>query len=485
MLFTTKAFFIFFPITVLLYFLAPRKFKPFFLLAASYFFYMFADIKLIGFLLFATAASYVFGILIGSAKSPGRKKAYLVAGITIVLSVLLVFKYLNFFADSIASISVILGFDVKAARFSLILPIGISFYTFMSLGYLIDVYRDKIGPERNIITYALFVAFFPQLLAGPIGRAGSLIPQFHGKGEFDYQRLMGGVKLMAFGIFKKAVIADRAAILVSSVFDNPHGYTGLSMIVAVVLFAIQLYCDFSGYSDTAIGAAKILGIDLMNNFDTPFYSRSVREFWRRWHISLTTWFRDYLYIPLGGNRTSKFRHYVNIFLTYFLSGLWHGANWTFAIWGALNGFYYIFSQIFSGARDRAASLIKIDRLPRLRGLAQVVMVFLLIDFSFIFFRANKVQDAFHIIMNLATGVTTQVRTPSIVLNLGLNGFEMSVLVLSIIMMEMIHLYMKNSGFKKFIDGLFAPLRWIMSYVFIMWILFFSVRISKGFIYFQF
>jgi len=279
-------------------------------------------------------------------------------------------------------------------EFTLLLPVGISFYTFQAVGYTMDVYRGKIKAEKNLGIYALFVSFFPQLVAGPIERTENLLPQFYRHHTFDYNKAVSGAKLMIWGYFMKVVVADRLALYVDSVYNNADLHNGTSLLLATVFFAFQIYCDFGGYSNIAIGCAKIMGFDLMTNFKRPYFSTTIQEFWQRWHISLSTWFRYYLYIPLGGNRVSKYRNYWNVFVTFAVSGLWHGAAWTFVIWGALNGIYQIVEKSFKNAKN------KINETSILRKTTNIFITFLLTCFAWIFFRANSISDAFVIIKKI-------------------------------------------------------------------------------------
>ena len=285
---------------------------------------------------------------------------------------------------------------------SILLPIGLSFHTFQAMSYTIEVYRGNQKAERHFGIYSLYVMFYPQLVAGPIERPQNLLHQFREKYDFEYDRVVEGLKLMLWGFFKKLVIADRLAIYVNAVYNNPEQHNGTTFILATIFFAFQIYCDFSGYSDIAIGAAKVMGFKLMTNFNRPYFARNISEFWKRWHISLSTWFRDYLYISLGGSRVSIPRWYFNLFLVFLISGLWHGANWTYIIWGALNGFYLVFAIISQGFREKFNRLTGIQKLPKLNHLLQVLITFTLTCFAWIFFRANNVTDAFIIIKKIST-----------------------------------------------------------------------------------
>ncbi len=319
------------------------------------------------------------------------------------IGILILFKYYDLFASSINSLLGGFQGNARVPLLTLLLPVGVSFYTFKIMNYTIDVYRGTLPAEPRFGSFALFVAFFPQLISGPIDRAARLLPQFRDKVLFDYDRVTAGLNLMLWGFFQKLVIADSLATLVDPVFDNPTLHTGPSLVIAAIFFTFQIYCDFSGYSDIAIGAAQVLGFTSMNNFDSPYLSRSIPEFWRRWHISLSSWFRDYLYIPLGGNRASLPRWYLNLFLVFLISGLWHGSNWTFAVWGSLHGCYYLCSLMTSGLRSRINAATGLSALPGVHRCLQVAVTFLLVAFAWIFFRAASISDALYITTHLFSG----------------------------------------------------------------------------------
>ncbi len=329
MLFNSWQYLIFFPIVVLIYFVLPKKGKNTWLLVSSYYFYMGWNVKYIVLLFFTTVVTYTGALLIEKY----RKKGFLFLTIVLNFGVLFYFKYVQFAWDNLGHICSRLGIPFTEHEFDILLPVGISFFTFQAVGYTIDVYRKEIYAERNFLRYALFVSFFPQLVAGPIERSKNLLKQLDKTYAYSYDRMREGLLLMLWGFFLKLVIADRAAIFVDTVFGDTNKYAGLYIVVATIIFAFQIYCDFYGYSVIAMGSARIIGLNLMDNFNAPYFSRSVAEFWRRWHISLSTWFRDYLYIPLGGSRKSKIRNYLNLMTVFLTSGLWHGAAWTYVTWG--------------------------------------------------------------------------------------------------------------------------------------------------------
>ena len=350
MLFNSFQYPVFFTIVFIIYWNLEHKFRWPMLLIASYYFYMSWNAKYVALILFTTAVSYAAALLIERAESVRFKKAVLSVSALLCLGVLFVFKYFNFFFETLNAVFARFAIPLHVSTLNLLLPVGISFYTFQTLSYVIDVYRGNCRAERHFGIYATFVSFFPQLVAGPVERASNLLPQIKESRTFDYDQAVYGLKLMAWGYFKKLAIADVVAIYVDKAYENLASCTGFDLAAAVFFFTLQIYCDFSGYSDIAIGTAKLMGIDLMKNFDSPYFSCSVREFWRRWHISLSTWFRDYVYIPLGGSRCSKLRNYVNLLLTFLVSGLWHGANWTFVFWGGLHGVAQILENVAKSAQ---------------------------------------------------------------------------------------------------------------------------------------
>ncbi len=392
MLFNSFSYLIFFIIIVSIYYFTPNKYSYVVLLIGSYYFYMCWNPILIVLILLSSIINYILSILIYQDKP--KKRIYLITALTINFSLLFIFKYLNF-----ASYVILDWFNINKDPFSIILPMGISFYTFQATGYTIDVYRGKLKPERNFFKFSLFITYFPQLVAGPIERAENLLYKLFNKKRFNIENIELGLKYMIYGYFKKIVIADRISVIVDNIYNSPTSYSGLALIIGTFFFAIQIYCDFSGYTDIARGSSKMLGIDLIENFKQPYFSKSIKEFWTRWHISLSTWFRDYLYIPLGGSRKGKMRTILNNFITFLVSGIWHGANFTFIIWGALNG---IFSTIGDLTRPSKKYLLKKIHLENsfIHNFFSVIITFLLTSFCWIFFRSNTISDAFYIINNL-------------------------------------------------------------------------------------
>lgn len=409
MLFNSLHFLIFFPIVVLLYFIIPEKFRYLWLLAASYYFYMCWNVKYAFLILFSTLITYMSGILLEYIKQNGQKEGNIIlqkklcvaASFLINLSILFFFKYFDFALDNLENLLGLIHIQLHRPVFDVVLPVGISFYTFQALGYTVDVYRDEIYAEKNFFRYALFVSFFPQLVAGPIERSKNLLKQLAVPSKPSFDKIREGILLMMWGYFLKIVLADRIAIFVDTVYGDFSTYGGWYLIAATLLFAIQIYCDFFGYSTIAMGASQILGIQLMENFNAPYFSRSVSEFWRRWHISLSSWFKDYLYIPLGGNRKGKVRTYCNILIVFLVSGLWHGAKWSFVVWGGLNGLYQIISTMIRPVRNKIIQMLHLNKTSFSHKFLQTITTFLLIDFTWIFFRANCLRDAFSIIKSMA------------------------------------------------------------------------------------
>jgi D-alanyl-lipoteichoic acid acyltransferase DltB (MBOAT superfamily) len=388
----------------------------------------------------------------GATSDKRRRKLFLAASLTVNLGTLFIFKYFNFFNQSFASLAGVLDVPYPIHALHLILPIGISFYTFQSIAYTIDVYRGVIAPEKHLGVFATFVAFFPQLVAGPIERAGHMLPQFRQRMHFNAERVVDGLRLILWGAFKKIVIADRVAIYVNAVYNDASSYSGFPLIAATIFFAFQIYCDFSGYSDIAIGAAKVIGFDLSLNFRQPYVSKTPREFWGRWHITLSRWFRDYLYIPLGGNRVPFPRYLLNLMIVFVVSGLWHGASWTFAIWGALHGLYLVVEAIFARRQ-----------LPiRIPAVIQVATTFALVTFAWIFFRANTLPDAAYIVTHLFAFNGSSLTDPFADGLLGAHA-EFALSVGLIILLMGIDGLIARFGFERLFSASPRVLRWAVYY----------------------
>lgn len=398
MLFNSLQFLIFFPIVVGIYFALAPKYRWMLLLAASYYFYACWKVEYLILILFSTAIDYYASNRMGRIVDKKKRRPWLYLSLFVNLGMLFMFKYFTLFNESTREVFQHFNLFYGMPAWELLLPVGISFYTFQTLSYSIDVYNGKLKPEKHYGQFSLYVAFFPQLVAGPIERATHLLPQFHKHHSFDYQRFVGGVQQMLWGFFKKIVIADRLAIYVQEVYAHPGDENGITLLIGTYFFAFQIYCDFSGYSDIAIGAARIMGYDLMDNFRTPYLSKSVREFWTRWHISLSTWFRDYLYIPLGGNRVVKWRWYMNLMLVFLVSGFWHGANWTFLVWGGIHGVALIVETWVFPLWETGP----LKKLGKFGNLIRVALCFHLVLLAWVFFRAESVGDAGLIIQKITT-----------------------------------------------------------------------------------
>lgn len=460
MLFNSFNFLVFFVLITIFYYITPHKLRWVLLLAGSYYFYMCWRPVFVILLIFITFVNYISAIAVYMVKRQKEKKRILTVSLIINFGILFIFKYLNFFTSSVASALAFMGINSPVREFDIILPMGISFFTFQAAAYTIDVYRGKIKPVKHYGKFSLFISFFPQLVAGPIERSENLLPQFYKKHYFSLERAVDGLKIMLWGFFKKIVIADRAATAVNTVFNNCHSYSGLYFIIAMFLFTVQIYCDFSGYSDIAKGSAKILGFELMENFKRPFISTNIKEFWRRWHISLSSWFMDYIYIPLGGNRKGNLKKYRNLFVTFMVSGLWHGAAWTFVIWGALHGIalviYNIFVPYIYEIKEKTG-IAKNRILNWVYNLFAMCGTFLFVAFAFVFFRANSISDALFVARHMFWDFHIW-KTPQYLFNvftsMGLGLFEWRVLLCAVIFLflteifggDSIHTSLKKRGF---------------------------------------
>lgn len=402
MIFNSIYFVIFFLVTTFLYFITPYKIRWLLLLAASCYFYMFFLPAYILILVFTILTDYIAGIYI-ERSSGTRRKFFLIASLIANIGVLFIFKYLNFFSDNIAALLHYFGLHNPIPNLSILLPIGLSFHTFQAMSYTIEIYRGHQKAERHFGIYALYVMFYPQLMAGPIERPQNMLHQFYEKHTITYANFSNGFKWILWGFFKKLVIADRLSVYVTSIYENPAHHTSSSLILATIFFSFQIYCDFSGYSDIAIGTARVMGFKLMTNFNKPYLAESIPAFWRRWHISLSTWFTDYLYIPIGGNKVPIPRLYANLIFIFLVSGLWHGANWTFVIWGGLNGIYLIAAHVLKPFGYWLEQHVVHHRVLRLMyRLCRTCTTFILIAFSWIFFRAQSVSDAWLICQRIFT-----------------------------------------------------------------------------------
>ena len=408
MLFNSTDFLIFLPFVAIIYYVIPHKARYLWLLACSYYFYMCWNPKYIILLMFSTIITYLSSLIMDRIKYSSLsvthktlcKKFCLAGSFILNLSLLAFFKYFNFFMESLSYVFELLHIQLAVSSFDFLLPVGISFYTFQALSYTMDVYRDEIYAEKNFFKYALFVSFFPQLVAGPIERSKNLLAQINERHHLKYENVRDGLFLIFWGYFLKLVLADRIAIIVSTVYDSPSTYNGLYLIIATILFAFQILCDFNGYTTIARGTAQIMGFHLMENFNAPYFADNVADFWRRWHISLTSWFKDYLYIPLGGNRKGSFRKYLNILIVFTISGLWHGASFAFVLWGCINGLYQVIGEILKPTRNYLIRKLHICRETFSHHVLKVISTFAMVDFAWLFFRAGNLKKSREILQNI-------------------------------------------------------------------------------------
>ena len=469
MLFNSIAFLLFFPIVCMLYFAIPSKqikVRNLLLLIASYYFYMNWEPAYALLLLTSTFVTYIAALGIGYFEDNRKKKVCLIGSLVLNLSILFLFKYYNFLSSNIEVALQTIGIGINIPKFGLLLPVGISFYTFQALGYSIDVYRGTTKVERNFPTYALFVSFFPQLVAGPIERSNNLLPQFKQQHPFDYETVMAGIRLMVWGFFMKLVLADRCGLYVDTIFNNVYMHNGGSYLVASLLFPFQIYGDFAGYSLIAIGAARVLGFRLMENFHRPYFACTIGEFWHRWHISLSTWFKDYVYIPLGGNRVGRLRNYFNLLVTFVISGIWHGANWTFFCWGTLHGILLCVEKALGIGKQKYNGV---------RQFFHWMITFILVCFAWVLFRANNLSEAVTVIM----GIFINPGTPKLEFaNFIAIGFALTVLLIKELSDEYewkIRVAESNS--------------WLVCHIYLVlmiaYIILFGVLGGDQFIYFQF
>ncbi len=500
MLFNSFSFLVFFPIVAIVYFLIPQRIKYLWLLGASYYFYMSWNPKYALLMLAVTVITYGAGLLMTvCGRKSGRlgkrlKTVCIFGGIVLLLGILFVFKYYGFAVESVGKVFAIFHISVQMPAFDILLPVGISFYTFQGLGYIIDVYRGETAAEKNFLRYALFLSFFPQLVAGPIERSKNLLNQIYEPHKFDAGRVKDGLLLMGWGFFQKLVIADRIAILVDEVYGNYLSYSGLQLLLATILFAFQIYCDFGGYSDIAVGTARVMGFTLTKNFRSPYCAVTVSEFWRNWHISLTTWFRDYIYIPLGGNRRGRLRRYRNLLLTFTLSGLWHGAGWNYVIWGGLNGLYQVAGDLTAPLRACLQEKLHIRTECGSYRLFRRLITFAAVDFSWFFFRA----DGFKIALQMLRHGFQNIGLPTFFSQenlLGINTMVLSEKNFFVMLLSLVLLMWVDNRKRRGVDfkGILARqniwFRWLVYYGLIFSILIFGIYgpgyDASAFIYFQF
>ncbi len=481
MLFNSIDFAIFLPIVFVLYWFVINKnlkWQNTFIVVASYVFYGWWDWRFLSLITFSIVVDYFMGILLGKEGTPRKRKALLWVSIIVNLGFLGFFKYYNFFVDNFIAAFSFFGKDIKANSLNIILPVGISFYTFQTLSYTIDVYKKKLEPTKDFIAFAAFVSFFPNLVAGPIERATNLLPQFYKKRTFDYAKAVDGMRQMLWGLFKKIVIADNCAELANHIFNNSAYMNGSTLVLGAVFFAFQIYGDFSGYSDIAIGTARLFGFDLMRNFNYPYFSRDIAEFWRRWHISLSTWFRDYLYIPLGGSRGGTWMKIRNTFIIFIVSGFWHGANWTFIAWGALNAIYFLPLLLANKNRTNLETVAQGKFLPSFKEFVSILFTFGLTVFAWIFFRAESMGHAISYISGIFSSSLFSMPQD------GPGKATLTVILLGIFVL--IEWFGREDQFAIQKLGLKwkRPIRYAMYYAIIVAIIWFGGA-SQQFIYFQF
>ena len=486
MLFNTIEFAYFFAVVFLIYWGVARhiRFRNLLLLAASYFFYGFWDWRFLILIVLSSLVDFMVGLSMVRTDSQLKRRWLLATSLCTNLGILIYFKYAGFFVQSFVDVFRLFGSELNSVSLEIILPVGISFYTFQTLSYTIDIYRGKIEPTTDALSFFAFVAFYPQLVAGPIERASRLLPQFKQTHRFQYQMVKSGLLLMAFGLFKKMVIADRAGMYVDQVYGQPALYDGTAYAIATVLFAFQIYCDFSGYSDIAIGTARTMGFRLIQNFDRPYIATSLTEFWHRWHISLSTWFRDYLYIPLGGSQKGPYRMHFNIFLVFLISGLWHGAAWTFVIWGGLHGILLILEKVLSlGHPEQSDGLGK--WVPHW---AQLLFTFGIVNVAWVFFRAESLSQSILMIKGLFTNQDVDSLVALRAFEIGMSVTAFCVLVLFIAMLcgfEWLH---SKRNMSAQLRNQPIYIRWLAYYVIVMVLIIFGVydnEQAQSFIYFQF
>ena len=486
MTFNSWEFLLFYPIVLLLYFILPKKMKWPMLLVASYYFYMCYQAELVFLIFGTTLISWIASNVIERTDKKGLRRLCLTVTLVVCLGVLFFYKYFNFLSGSVTSLITMLGGTPSPVVLNLMLPVGVSFYTFQTLSYVIDVYRGDIKTERNFFFYALFVSFFPQLVAGPIERPGNLIPQLKEPKKWNKDDAIKGAKHMIVGFFKKVAVADLLSLYVNEVYNDVESATAYGVIIATMLFAVQIYCDFSGYTDIAIGCARIMGIRLMQNFNHPYMATTIKEFWSRWHISLSTWFKDYLYFPLGGSRCKRWRHMFNLFVVFLVSGLWHGAAWTYVIWGAIHGVYQIVGNLTIKSRNKALSLIGLSEKNAIVRWGRRITVFLLVCFSWLFFRANSFGEALTLLRTLfVTGWGVSLKETLTGMNLDTVSILMCILsVLTLIMIDHLLKYEDEEGGSYMLvrHGSFIYFVWIIMFA---WAILLSQDMASTFIYFQF
>ncbi len=497
MLFNSIDFLLFFPVVTVFHFLLPHRVRWIWLLIASYFFYMCWNPKYVVLIALSTVITYLSGLLLDAAarvQDPVRRerlrRLWVALSFGLNLAILFFFKYFTFLLDNLSALAGLFGVTLRQPAFDLLLPVGISFYTFQALGYTMDVYRGALPAERNLFRYALFVSFFPQLVAGPIERSGNLLSQLYERHDFDPDHVRNGLLLMLWGMFEKIVVADRIAYLVTHVFGHYQELPGIASVLAVLLFGVQLYCDFAGYSDIARGAAEVLGFRLMVNFRQPYFARSTQDFWRRWHISLSTWFRDYLYIPLGGSRRGTAVKYRNLMVVQLVSGLWHGANWTYVVWGGLNGIYQVAGAALAPWRERICRYLHIRRENPFFRCISAAFIFLLYDFSLLFFRAPSLHTALSMGKRVLLHLEPFALRGPALYTIGLAEQQFHVLLWALLLLFLGDLLKERFGeVRPHLTRLPLPVRWTVYLAGLFIVLLFGMYgpgfSESQFIYFQF
>lgn len=483
MLFNSIDFAIFLPIVFILYWFVTNrnlKLQNLLIVVSSFVFYGWWDWRFLILMVGSASVDFIVGILLSKQEIKKKRKILLSFSIIANLGILGFFKYFNFFVDNFVNVFSILGTKFNPVTLQIVLPVGISFYTFQALSYTIDVYRKKLEPTHSIIDYFAFISFFPQLVAGPIERATNLLPQFYKKRTFDYTKAVDGLRQILWGLFKKIVIADNCAEFANQIFNNSADYSGYTLILGALFFAFQIYCDFSGYSDIAIGTARLFGFNLMRNFAFPYFSRDIAEFWRRWHISLSTWFRDYLYIPLGGSKVGTFMKIRNTFIIFVVSGFWHGANWTFIVWGALNAIYFLPLLIANKNRTNIEIVAQGKYLPNIKEIFQIALTFGLTLLAWIFFRANNLEHAFDYVQQIFLGI---IQHPGAFLVIWKPYKTIIVLIVIFLIIEWFGRE-QQYAIEKIGLKWYKPLRWAVYYCIVLLIFYFAGQ-EQQFIYFQF
>jgi alginate O-acetyltransferase complex protein AlgI len=480
-------FFAFSFIVLVLFYLTPARFRWLILLAASYYFYATFKVAYLALIIFSTLTAYLAALGMNRWDGPSVRKLLLILGLIGNLGLLFVFKYFDFFDASLQQLLGLGHFTYTSHALKFLVPVGISFYVFQVASYLIDVYRRDTAAEKHPGIFALYVAFFPKLLAGPIERARAFIPQLYENSHFDMERITNGLKLLCWGLFKKIVIADRLAAFVNIVYADPQAYSGATLVLVVIFYGFQIYCDFSGYTDIAIGLAQMFGLRLSDNFNRPWSATSVGDWWRRWHISLSSWFRDYLYIPLGGSHVRRSRIYLNYLIIFLICGLWHGANWTYVAWGLMQAIYLIFGRASIGVRAKWNAAVGLDKKPRLHRRLRILYTFALICLSLIFFRAETLSDAFYILSHLHAGWGNIWNTEAITRMICLTGSRIDLLIAlaSLIFLGIVHKLAAHATMRHMFTDKPIWLRFSLYYAIAAGILLLSPPDVANFIYFQF